>query len=72
MANTQPVLYWRQKNKKLIAISDMTTIHLKRTIKMLYGQIDGSAHDDFCWDNINAMEAELRKRGDQNGKDHKR
>lgn len=65
-------LYWRMGNGQTIAISDMTTRHLNNTIRFLRRQIDGSAHDDFCWDNINAMEQELRKRGISNGEDCKR
>lgn len=56
------VRYWKQKGGKLIKISDMTDIHLQRTIEMLKRQVDGSAHDDFCWDNISAMEEELERR----------
>ena len=64
-------IYWKIKGGKLIAISDMTSTHLINTINMLRRQIDGSAHDDFVYDNIIAMEAELRKRGIRNGEDHK-
>lgn len=59
----QPVTYWKMKGGRLIAICDMTNEHLINTIKMLRRQIDGSLHDDFCWDNIDAMQKELRKRG---------
>lgn len=59
----QPVTYWKMKGGRLIAICDMTNEHLINTIKMLHRQIDGSLHDDFCWDNIDAMQKELRKRG---------
>lgn len=64
--------YWRMKGGKLIAISDMTSTHLINTINMLRRQIDGSAHDDFVYDNITAMTNELRKRGINYGKDYKR
>lgn len=60
--SAEHVWYWKSKGGA-IAIQDMTTRHLINTIKMLYRQIDGSAHDDFCWDNITAMQEELRKRG---------
>lgn len=58
-----PPVWWRMKNGKSIRISDMTTEHLVNTIKMLRRQIDGSAHDDFIFDNVAEMEKELRKRG---------
>ena len=67
-----PVNYWKTKNGKLIMISDMTNTHLINTINMLRRQIDGSAHDDYCWDTINMMENELKKRGIEYGKDYKR
>lgn len=60
---------WKIKGGKVIAISDMTTTHLKRTIAMLHRQIDGSAHDDFVWDNITAMENELKRRN-RNGREN--
>lgn len=63
--------YWKIKGGKSIRISDMNTSHLKRTIAMLSRQIDGSAHDDFVYDNIEAMQQELRKRGIEYGKDCK-
>lgn len=68
----RPVNWWRMKSGKLIRIVDMTDTHLINTINMLRRRIDGSAHDDFCWDNINAMEKELEKRGIEYGKDYKR
>ena len=58
----QPVKYWRMRGGKIIAISDMTDIHLINTINMLRRQVDGSMHDDFVYDNIDAMEKELKKR----------
>ena len=64
------VTHWKIKGGRFIAINDMTTTHLINTIAMLRRQIDGSAHDDFCWDNISAMEEELRKRGINDGKDN--
>lgn len=66
------ITYWRTGSGQTIAISDMTTRHLNNTIRYLRRQIDGSAHDDFCWDNINAMEEELRKRGIKHGENYKR
>lgn len=54
--------HWRMSNKKLIAICDMTDSHLKNTIRMLRRQIDGSIHDEFVYDNIIAMENELKRR----------
>lgn len=65
-------VYWKIKGGKLIKISDMTTTHLKRTIVMLRRQIDGSLHDNFVYDNIEAMQQELRKRGIEYGEDCKR
>lgn len=56
--------FWKQKNGETIAIKDMTTMHLRNTIRMLKNQIDGSAHDDFCHDYIDAMENELKRRSD--------
>ena len=55
-------IYWKTKGGKLIPIRDMTSTHLRNTIAMLRRQIDGSAHDDFCWDNITAMEREIERR----------
>lgn len=40
----------------------MTDVHLINTINMLKRQIDGSIHDEFVYDNVIAMEAELRRR----------
>lgn len=59
----EPITYWKTKDNKLIAIRDMTTSHLINAIKFLKRQIDGSAHDDWCYDNISAMEEELKNRG---------
>lgn len=56
------VRHWKMKGGKLIAISDMTDTHLQNTINMLRRQIDGSIHDEFVYDNIIAMENELKKR----------
>ena len=56
------VRFWKTKGGKSIAIKDMTDIHLQRTIEMLKRQIDGSIHDEFCYDNIIAMERELERR----------
>lgn len=58
----RPILYWKTKDNRLIAIRDMTTSHLINTIKFLKRQIDGSAHDDWCYDNISSMENELKQR----------
>lgn len=57
-----PVTYWKMKNGEWIALKDMTDMHLENTIKMLRRQIDGSLHDDFCYDNIISMENELNRR----------
>lgn len=57
-----PVTHWKMKGGKWIALKDMTDIHLENTIKMLRRQIDGSLHDDFCYDNIISMENELNRR----------
>lgn len=40
----------------------MTDIHLINTINMLKRQIDGSIHDEFVYDNVIAMEDELKRR----------
>lgn len=58
------VRYWKMKGGKFIAIRDMTDEHLNNTIKMLKRQIDGSIHDEFVYDNIIAMENELKHRRD--------
>lgn len=60
--NTTLPTYWRMKGGKLIRISDMTDTHLKNTIAFLKRQIDGSLHDDFVYDNVTAMENELKRR----------
>ena len=54
--------WWKTKNGKLIAIADMTDKHLINTIKFLKRQIDGSIHDEFVYDNVIAMENELKRR----------
>lgn len=61
------ITHWKT-SKELIKISDMTDVHLNRTINMLYRQIDGSAHDDWVYDNISAMKKELMSR--QNNTDN--
>lgn len=61
------VRYWKMKGGKSIAIADMTNKHLQNTINMLRRQIDGSIHDEFVYDNIIAMENELKKRRDNYG-----
>jgi len=40
----------------------MTDKHLINTIKFLKRQIDGSIHDEFVYDNVIAMENELKRR----------
>lgn len=57
------IQYWKTKDNKNIKISDMTTTHIINTIKCLRRQIDGSAHDDFVYDNIYAMQKVLKRRG---------
>lgn len=54
--------WWKTNNGKLIAITDMTDKHLINTIKFLRRQIDGSIHDEFVYDNVIAMENELKRR----------
>ena len=56
------VTHWRMAGNRLIAIRDMTDLHLQNTIKMLKRQIDGSIHDEFVYDNVIAMENELKRR----------
>ena len=56
------VTHWKMKGGKLIALRDMTETHLINTINMLNGQIDGSIHDEFVYDNVIAMENELERR----------
>jgi len=56
------VTHWKMKGGKLIALKDMTDVHLQNTINMLRRQIDGSLHDEFVYDNIIAMENELKRR----------
>ena len=60
---SEPIIYWKMRGGKIIAIKDITTIHLINTIKFLKRQVDGSARDDWCYDNISAMEEELENRG---------
>lgn len=57
------IKYWKTKDGKIIRISDMTTTHIINTIKMLRRQIDGSIHDDFVYDYVDAMQKELKRRG---------
>lgn len=58
-----PVIWWKMKGGKSIAITDMTNDHLINTIKMLRRQIDGSAHDDFVHHYVFEMEKVLKGRG---------
>lgn len=55
---------WKTKDGKYIAIRNMSCTHLNNTIRLLRNQIDGSAHDDWCYDWIDAMEKELKRRND--------
>ena len=57
------VRYWNGKK-----ISDMTTAHLINAIRYLKRQIDGSIHDEFVYDNVIAMENELKRRN-EHGRD---
>ena len=59
------VTHWKMKGGKLIAISNMTDLHLQNTINMLRKQIDGSIHDEFVYDNIIAMKNELKRRNNK-------
>lgn len=56
------ITHWRMKGGKLIALRDMTDVHLQNTINMLNRQIDGSIHDEFVYDNVIAMGNELKRR----------
>ena len=56
------IAYWNSKNDP-IKLTDMSINHLRHTIQFLRRQIDGSIHDEFCYQNINAMEQELKRRG---------
>lgn len=56
------ITHWKMKGGKLIALRDMTDVHLQNTINMLNRQIDGSIHDEFVYDNVTAMENELKRR----------
>jgi hypothetical protein len=56
------VTHWKMKGGQWIALVDMTDTHLQNTINMLKRQLDGSLHDEFVYDNIIAMENELKRR----------
>lgn len=57
-----PPDYWTTKDGVTMRVSNMTTRHIINVINMLRRQIDGSAHDDFVYDNIDAMQKELKRR----------
>lgn len=54
---------WKTWNGKVIAIKDMTTLHLDNTIKFLKKQNNVSGDNSWRYANIKAMEKELKRRG---------
>ena len=63
------ITYWNSKNGP-IKLTDMSDQHLTRTIQFLERQIDGTKHDEFRYNNINAMKSELERRKNLSLTDH--
>ena len=60
---SRPITHWKTWNGKVIAIKDMTTLHLDNTIKFLKKQNNVSGDNSWRYANIKAIEKELKRRG---------